>query len=117
MNRLLVVLSLACIACSVTIANANPLSIPSIPSVANASAINTAAPAPLIVVPTPEHVTTLGKLNIRELPDTSSQVIGWYEMGAKVVAIAIVSGRGCPNWYMVTYRGERGYICAEWCSK
>lgn len=112
MMKFILVLALASIACTQTAQLATPIG-------ANASIIDiyTQAPAPLIVAPTPAHVTTLGKLNIRELPDTSSQIIGWYEIGADVVAIAKVSGIGCPSWYLVTYRGERGYICAEWTSK
>jgi uncharacterized protein YgiM (DUF1202 family) len=113
MKSLLIVLTLACVSCSVTIANAAPV------ASANTSPTLTPAspPAPLIVVPTPNHVTTLGKLNIRELPDTSRQIIGWYESGVVVTVIALVDGIGCPRWYLVTHQGERGYICAEWTSK
>ena len=96
--------------------------IPNAAIVIVATNIPTVASNPIVditemVVPTPVQVFTLGKLNIRELPDTSSPVLGWYEAGVTVTVTALVDGIGCPKWYLVTHRGERGYICQSWTSK
>ena len=88
-----------------------------LPIMATYTPTPTAAAVQTAPAPTPEMVTILGTLNIRELPDTSSAVLGWYEDGARVKVIKLVDGIGCPRWYLVTYRAERAFICAEWTSK
>ena len=113
--RYILLLVLASVACGQTAQLPNAVIVaPNEPELASTP---THAPVALIVIPTPVTVITLGTLNIRELPDTNSAVLGWYEAGVTVTVLAQVDGIGCPNWYLVTHRGGRGYICAEWCSK
>ena len=112
--KYILLLVLASVACGQTLPNAVIVA-PNVPTVA--STAYHIVDVTDMVVPTPVTVTTLGTLNIRELPDTSSAVLGWYEAGVTVTVLAQVDGIGCPRWYLVMHQGERGYICAEWCSK
>jgi uncharacterized protein YgiM (DUF1202 family) len=114
--KYILLLVLASIACGQTAQLPNAVIVaPNVPTVA--STAYHIVDVTDMVVPTPVTVITLGTLNIRELPDTNSAVLGWYEAGVTVTVVAQVDGIGCPNWYLVTHRGGRGYICAEWCSK
>lgn len=112
--RYILLLVLASIACGQTLPTPETI-VTNVPTVA--STAYHIVDVTDMVVPTPVAVTTLGTLNIRELPDTSSAVLGWYEAGVTVTVLAQVDGIGCPRWYLVMHQGERGYICAEWCSK
>lgn len=69
----------------------------------------------------PVFTHTLGKLNIRECPSTSSPVVGILEAGTEIEAGAVIetsgTGYNCNRWRPIAYEGKARYVCAEWLGK
>jgi len=69
----------------------------------------------------PVTVTTLGSLNVRKCPSTSSEVLGVLDAGAEIEAGAKITttgtGYNCNRWRPLVWRGEVAWACSDWLSK